>query len=211
VAIAVVIGIPFLTVCGSLSDKTGRKNIMMAGCLIAVLTYVPVYKGMQRAAGTNVVAVKSAKNPVTGAISLTPSSVDPSGKQVPAKEAAAPNVPKLVFFVFLQILYGAMVYGPIAAYLVEAFPARIRYTPLSLPYHIGNGVFGRVLPLVGLSLCAATGNIYAGLYYPIIVIVAALTCLVGTLALPETHGTRIWAEIEARSCAKAAAPLPRRD
>jgi MFS family permease len=206
VAIALLIGVPFLTVFGSLSDKIGRKKIIMAGCLIAVLTYVPIYKAMQRAAGNNVVAVKSTKNDVTRAISLTPLSVDAAGALVPAKEALTPNVPKLVFLVFLQILYGAMAYGPIAAYLVEAFPARIRYTALSLPYHIGNGVFGGLLPVVGLSLCAATGNIYAGLYYPIMV--AGLTFLVGTLALPETHGTRIWAEIEPRPSASSTATEP---
>ena len=80
----------------------------------------------------------------------------------------------------------------IAAYLVEAFPARIRYTSLSLPYHIGNGVFGGLLPLIGLTLCARTGNIYAGLYYPMIV--AAVTLVVGSLLLKETHRTLIWDE-----------------
>ena len=88
-----------------------------------------------------------------------------------------------------------MIYGPIAAYLVEAFPARIRYTSLSLPYHLGNGVLGGLLPVVGLSVCAATGNIYAGLYYPMVV--TGLTFLIGSLALKETHATRIWAEVEA--------------
>jgi hypothetical protein len=86
-----------------------------------------------------------------------------------------------------------MIYGPIAAYLVEAFPARIRYTSLSLPYHLGNGVLGGLLPVIGLSVCAATGNIYAGLYYPIIV--AGLTLIVGSLMLEETHGRRIWDEV----------------
>jgi hypothetical protein len=91
------------------------------------------------------------------------------------------------------VLYIGMIYGPIAAYLVEAFPARIRYTSLSLPYHVGNGVLGGLLPLIGLSICAATGNIYAALYYPIIV--AGLTLVVGSLLLKETHGTRIWDEV----------------
>jgi hypothetical protein len=86
-----------------------------------------------------------------------------------------------------------MVYGPIAAYLVEAFPAKIRYTALSLPYHIGNGVFGGLLPVIGLTVVAQTGNIYAGLYYPMIV--AAITFVVGALLLKETHGHRIWEEV----------------
>lgn len=85
-----------------------------------------------------------------------------------------------------------MVYGPIAAYLVEAFPAKIRYTSMSLPYHIGNGVFGSLLLVIGLSICAATGNIYAGLLYPIIV--ALITFVVGSLLLRETHSVRIWDE-----------------
>ena len=87
-----------------------------------------------------------------------------------------------------------MVYGPIAAYLVEAFPARIRYTSLSLPYHIGNGVFGGLLPLIGLYVVASTGNIYAGLYYPIVV--AGLTFVVGSLLLKETHQHKIWDELD---------------
>jgi hypothetical protein len=86
-----------------------------------------------------------------------------------------------------------MVYGPIAAYLVEAFPARIRYTALSLPYHIGNGVFGGLLPLIGVTIVARTGNIYAGLYYPIVV--ALITFVVGSLLLPETRNTLIWDEM----------------
>ena len=93
-----------------------------------------------------------------------------------------------------------MVYGPIAAYLVEAFPAKIRYTSLSLPYHIGNGVFGGLLPLIGLSIIAQTGNIYAGLYYPIAV--AAITVVVGSLLLRETKHVLIWNEIGSTSMEK---------
>jgi len=166
---------------------------MMAGCLIAVLTYLPIYKAMQNAAGNNVETVTSAKNKVTGAIALTPQTRDASGNLVPAKEAVNPNLPMLVVLVFLQVIYVCMVYGPIAAYLVEAFPAKIRYTSLSLPYHIGNGVFGGLVPLIGLSSCAATGNIYAGLYYPMVV--ASMTFIVGSLLLKETHGHRIWDEV----------------
>jgi hypothetical protein len=94
-----------------------------------------------------------------------------------------------------------MVYGPIAAYLVEAFPAKIRYTALSLPYHIGNGVFGGLLPLIGLSVIAQTGNIYAGLYYPIIV--ASVTFIVGSLLLTETKHTLIWDEVSHKKAQKS--------
>jgi hypothetical protein len=94
-----------------------------------------------------------------------------------------------------------MVYGPIAAYLIETFPAKIRYTSLSLPYHIGNGIFGGLVPLIGLSICAATGNIYAGLYYPMAV--AAVTFVVGSFALRETHGTRIWDEVRGHRAARS--------
>src|SRR5712672_2208704 len=167
---------------------------MMAACLLAVITYLPIYHAMQQAAGNNVVTVKSAKNKATGAIALTPLTVDASGALVPAKEAPNPNVPLLVLLVLIQVIYVFMIYGPIAAYLVEAFPARIRYTSLSLPYHIGNGVFGGVVQLIGLSIIAQTGNIYAGLYYPIVV--AAITFVVGSLLLKETHSVLIWKELD---------------
>jgi hypothetical protein len=90
------------------------------------------------------------------------------------------------------MVFVTMVYGPIAAFLVEAFPAKVRYTSLSLPYHLGNGLFGGMLPLIGLYICASTKNIYAGLYYPIGV--AAVTFVVGSLLLKETHNVRIWDE-----------------
>ena len=199
VALALLFGMPFFTVVGALSDRVGRKRLMMAGCLLAVLTYIPIYKAMERAAGNNVVTVKSARNKVTGAISLTPMTTDVSGALVAAKEAANPNLPILVTLIFVQVIYVCLVYGPIAAYLIEAFPAKVRYTSLSLPYHIGNGVFGGLLPLIGLSSCAATGNIYAGLYYPMIV--AGMTFIVGSLLLRETHGRRIWDEVSGTSVA----------
>ena len=199
VAIALLLGMPFFTVVGALSDRMGRKKLMMAGCLLAVLTYIPIYKAMERAAGNNVVTVKSARNKVTGAISLTAMTTDPSGALVPVKEAPNPNTTMLVLLVFVQVLYVCLVYGPIAAYLIEAFPAKIRYTSLSLPYHIGNGVFGGLLPLIGLSSVAATGNIYAGLYYPMIV--AGATFIIGSLLLKETQGVRIWDEAGGKASA----------
>jgi hypothetical protein len=148
---------------------------------------------MERAAGNNVVTVHSVRNKVTGAIALTAMTTDASGVLVPAKEAPNPNITMLVLLVFIQVLYVCLVYGPIAAYLIEAFPAKVRYTSVSLPYHIGNGVFGGLLPLIGLWSCAATGNIYAGLYYPMIV--ASMTFVVGSLLLRETYGHRIWDEV----------------
>jgi MFS family permease len=192
VAIALLCAMPFFTLFGSLSDKFGRKWIMMLACLLAITTYIPIYKAMTSAAGNNIVTVISKKNPVTGAIALTPMTRDATGL-VAAKEAPNPNVPLLVLLVFIQVIYVCMIYGPIAAYLVEAFPAKIRYTSLSLPYHIGNGVFGGLVPIIGLSMCAATGNIYAGLYYPMIV--ASVTLVLGTLLLKETYGHKIWDEV----------------
>src|SRR5216684_6058778 len=195
VAIALLCAMPFFTVFGALSDRIGRKWLMMAACLLAVVTYIPIYKSMQNAAGNNIITVTSAKDKVTGATKLTAMTTDAkTGALVPAKEASAPNQPMLVFLVFIQVIYVCMIYGPIAAYLVEAFPAKIRYTSLSLPYHIGNGVFGGLLPLIGLSVIAQTGNIYAGLYYPIIV--AGITFIVGSLLLKETKHVLIWNELD---------------
>jgi MFS family permease len=199
VALAVLFAMPFFTVVGALSDRIGRKKLMMAGCLLAVLTYIPIYHAMERAAGNNIVTVTSTRDKVTGATKLTPMTTDATGALVPAKEAPNPNTTMLVVLIFIQMIYVCMVYGPIAAYLIEAFPAKIRYTSVSLPYHIGNGVFGGLLPLIGLWSVAATGNIYAGLYYPMIV--AGITFVVGSLLLKETHGVRIWDEAGGASAA----------
>jgi MFS family permease len=195
VAVALLAAMPFFTIFGSLSDRIGRKKLMMTSLLLAVVFYIPIYKGMQQAAGNRVVSVSSVKDKVTGAVKLTPQTIDAAtGKLVAAKEAVNANQPMIILYVWLQVVIVCMIYGPIAAYLVEAFPAKVRYTSVSLPYHIGNGVFGGLLPLIGLGLCAATGNIYAGLYYPIAI--AALTMFFGTFALKETHGTLIWDEAE---------------
>jgi len=203
VAAALLMGMPFFVFFGALSDRMGRKKIMMLGCLLAAISYLPIYKAMQAVSGSNVVTAISQRNPVTGAISLTPQT-SINGALEPAKEVLSysgfgnlmtnPVTWKLILLVFIQVIFVTMVYGPIAAYLVEAFPAKIRYTSLSLPYHIGNGVFGGLLPLIGLSIVAQTGNIYAGLYYPIIV--AAITVIVGSLLLRETRHVLIWDEVE---------------
>lgn len=154
VAVALVIGTPFFLVFGALSDRIGRKPILMGGCLLAAVTYVPIYMGMKASAG----------NPFL-----------------------------LTILVAIQVVYVTMVYGPIAAFLVEYFPARIRYTSLSVPYHLGNGWFGGLTPLIATSIVASTHNIYAGLSYPIVV--ALLTFFVGTFGLPETRKVRIWDEV----------------
>jgi MFS family permease len=203
VAIALLMGMPFFVFFGALSDRFGRKRIMMFGCIVAAISYLPIYKAMQVAAGSNIVTAISQPNPVTGAISLTPQT-SVNGVLQPAKEVLTyidfahlisnPVAWKLILLVFIQVIFVTMVYGPIAAYLVEAFPARIRYTSLSLPYHIGNGVFGGLLPLIGLTVIAQTGNIYAGLYYPIAV--AGLTFIVGSLLLRETRHVLIWEELK---------------
>ncbi len=205
IAIALLMAMPFFVVMGALSDRIGRKWIMMAGCLLAAVSYMPIYSAMQYAAGSNVVTVTSQPHRVTGAMSLIPQT-EVNGVLQPAAEVlpytdfssliSSPVALKLIVLVFIQVFFVTMVYGPIAAYLVEAFPAKIRYTSLSLPYHIGNGVFGGLLPVIGLSVVANTGNIYAGLYYPIVV--ASITFIVGSLLLKETRHTLIWDEINPR-------------
>jgi MFS family permease len=156
VAIALVLGAPLFVFFGSLSDRIGRKKIMMAGNLLAALLYVPIYHAM-----------KYYSSPV--------------------------NAVALTALVFAQVVFVTMVYGPIAAFLVEAFPAKIRYTSLSLPYHFGNGWFGGFLPIIATSLVARTGNIYAGLAFPIVV--ALITFVVGSIMLRDQHNESIWAEV----------------
>jgi MFS family permease len=202
IAIALLLAMPLFVFFGALSDRIGRKWIMMLGCLLAAVSYLPIYHTMQRVAGSEVVTVTSIPNK-TGAKTLTPQSMV-NGEIVPAKPVLVysdfgsfisnATAWKLIGLVFIQVVFVTMVYGPIAAYLVEAFPAKIRYTALSLPYHIGNGVFGGLLPVIGLSVIAETGNIYAGLYYPIAV--ASITFIVGSLLLKETKHTLIWDEVK---------------
>ena len=210
IAAALLLGMPFFVLFGALSDRVGRKWIIMAGCLLAAVSYFPVYKAMQRAAGSNVVTTASQTNPATGEIRLTPQTLE-GGEMRAAKQVLPytdfaglvrePAAWKLTLLVFVQVIFVTMVYGPIAAYLVEAFPAKIRYTALSLPYHIGNGVFGGMLPLIGLWVVKETGDIYAGLYYP--VLVASVTFIVGSLLLKETHSVLIWKEVETEGLGRA--------
>jgi len=154
VAAALAIGTPFFIFFGSLSDRIGRKKIIMAGCLIAAITYIPIYRAMLANKG----------NPIV-----------------------------LVLLIALQVIYVTMVYGPIAAFLVGYFRARIRYTSMSLPYHLGNGWFGGFTPLIASAIVAKTGNPLSGLFYPIAV--ALMTFVIGSLFLPETKDTKIWDEV----------------
>ena len=175
VAIALALGIPFFVFFGALSDRIGRKRIMMAGNLIAAIGFFPVFMAIKAAAGP-----------------ITPEIKDAAGKVTTPALAAAPNVVLITGLIFVLVLFVTMVYGPIAAFLVESFPAKIRYTSVSLPYHVGNGYFGGFLPLIATSLVISTGNIYAGLYFP--VIIAIMTFIIGTLFLKETNQIKIQAE-----------------
>ena len=152
IALALALGTPFILLFGALSDRIGRKQLLVGGNLLAALSYYPLFKTMAAAA-----------DPV--------------------------NVPVLVACVFTMMLFVAMTYGPIAAYLVESYPARIRYTAMSLPYHVGNGWFGGWLPLIAVWAVARTGNQYAGLVFPIVV--AFTSALVGLVLLRDTRGARL--------------------
>jgi MFS family permease len=163
--VALLLGTPFFLVFGALSDRIGRKPIILAGCLLAAITYFPIYMLMGQ---------------------------------------VADNAFLLGVLVWIQMIYVTMVYGPIAAFLVEFFPAKIRYTSLSIPYHLGNGEFGGWLPFIAVAITAATGNPLMALIYPIAV--AAMTFIIGSFFLRETRGTRIWDEVggEAQPAVSAA-------
>ena len=218
-AAAIIVGTPFFLIFGRWSDSIGRKWIMMAGMLLGILTYRPIYQKMLDISSTKmeVVADKSTTGKVaslnTAGDSVFTTTVvkafvnGNTFKEVTVDTKKAdgskvkPEVKKTVwlsssnwwmmaFLVFLQILYVTMVYGPIAAFLVELFPTRIRYSSMSLPYHIGNGIFGGLTPYIATRLVtesknfSADGNTdpYFGLWYPIVV--AAVCFVIGLLYLP---------------------------
>ena len=259
IAVALALGTPFFILFGWLSDRVGRKPIILAGCALAALTYFPAFQ-MLTSAANPALAQAQARAPVTVIANPAACSFqfDPVGKNkfdqtacdvaksylakagipyvsqdaandraavvigearitisnpqgglgpgmnaagipyrltelqaaleaagYPAKaDPARINKPLVVAILFWLVLLVTMVYGPIAALLVELFPSRIRYTAMSLPYHIGNGWFGGFLPTTAFAMVAATGNIYYGLWYP--VVVAVITVIAGLLFLPET-------------------------
>lgn len=263
IAAALVLGTPFFIVFGWLSDRIGRKKIIMAGCLLAVLTYFPLFKGLTHYANP---AIDEARARAPAVVVADPGTCsfqfDPVGKKVfsnscdiataalakagiPYSIQAAPvgtvaqvrigetpvdayegaglgkdegkvrnaafgdslkaalnnagypekadparvNKPMVLLILTILVIYVTMVYGPIAAWLVELFPTRIRYTSMSLPYHIGNGWFGGFLPTISFALVAGSGNMYQGLWYPIII--AGMTFVIGTLFLRETKDVDI--------------------
>jgi MFS family permease len=270
IAIALALATPFFIFFGSLSDRIGRKTIIMAGCLIAALTYFPIFKGLTHYGNPALEAALSSSPVVVVAdpaschfqfnatgtrkfpsscdiatTQLTAASVSYTRQDAPAgtiasikvgdkaypsfnasmtpdglnfdqaskdreaalkkdlgaaiKAAGYPakadptqlNKPMLVLLLFILVLYVTMVYGPVAAMLVEMFPTRIRYTSMSLPYHIGNGWFGGLLPTTAFALVAANGNIYYGLWYPIMIALA--TVIIGALFVRETKDNDIYA------------------
>ncbi len=158
IAVALLLATPFFIFFGALSDRIGRKKIMMTGMLIAALSYYPIYSAMLSASGFN-----------------------PSQPDLGSPE---PNVVVLTLLVWIQVIFVTMVYGPIAAFLVELFPTKIRYTSMSLPYHIGNGVFGGLVPLIGTWAVSKTGDLHAGVFYPITI--ALVTFVIGSTLIPET-------------------------
>jgi hypothetical protein len=263
IAAALLLGTPFFIVFGALSDRIGRKRIVLTGCVLAALTYFPLFKGLTHFANpaletavarapVTVIAdpaecsfqfdpvgrkaftsscdiAKSAlaRNGVpyvneeapTGAVARVRVGSQRSGTVLPAFEGAsleraafrqqeaafvaalrqtlaeagypakadmaAVNYPMVIAICTLLVIYVTMVYGPIAAWLVELFPAHIRYTSMSLPYHIGNGWFGGFLPVTSFAIVAATGDIYSGLWYPIAV--ALMTTVIGSIALKDQY------------------------
>jgi MFS family permease len=171
--VALALTTPLFVVFGALSDRVGRKKIMLAGCSLAAVSYVPLY-----------MAMKAFSNP-DGLAAANPDQI---------------NVPMMVALIAIQMVYVCMVYGPIAAFLVELFPTRIRYTSMSIPYHLGNGWFGGFLPLVATAVTASpwaretfgSGAIYTGLIYPIAV--CLITVLIGSRFIHETKDHRIDAD-----------------
>jgi MFS family permease len=267
IAASLLIGTPFFVVFGSLSDKIGRKPIIMAGCLLAALTYFPLFHALteygnpdlakalagapvtvtadpkecsfqfnmtgqkkfvsscdiakqalagsavnyETVDGTGPAVIKIGENTITSFNAvLTPDKLsfdaDSKKKEAEFKKAVAAavkahgypakadpakiNTVMVIAVLTILVIYVTMVYGPIAAMLVELFPTRIRYTSMSLPYHIGNGWFGGLLPTTAFAIVAQTGNVYNGLWYPIVI--AAVTFVVGTLFIRETKDVDIY-------------------
>ena len=240
IAVSLLIGTPFFIFFGWLSDRIGRLKIILAGCLIAALTYFPLFQGLTHYANpalekyqedvkisvaatdcnfhififpwTDFTECDKAKDFLTKsglsfesvpavegqAVQTTVGTTVLQGFNAdaykaaltesgyPAKaDSAAMNTPMVILILTIMMIYVTMVYGPIAAFLVELFPTKIRYTSMSLPYHIGNGWFGGMLPLLATAMVAASGDIYYGLWYPILV--AVMSLVIGGLFLRQKY------------------------
>ncbi|HYV65084.1 MAG TPA: MFS transporter, partial [Myxococcales bacterium] len=264
IGLSLVLATPFFIVFGALSDKIGRKKIILAGCLIAAVTYFPIFRALTHFVNP---ALESFQQTVPISVTADPATcnfhifVGPWTKQTPCDRARSyitsnglnfqaidgavgspvltkigntqisgwdpattPNQAKAALtaagypakadttkvnwvmaeiLLVIMVIYVTMVYGPIAAFLVELFPTRIRYTSMSLPYHIGNGWFGGMLPLLATAIVANSGNIYSGLWYPIIV--SLITLVIGGIFLHETRHLRLDDEAPAHLAAPAGA------
>jgi MFS family permease len=185
--VSMLLATPLFVYFGSLSDRIGRKRIIMTGMICGALFTAPLFYGIQQFAG-----------PLS---EVTPATVDAAGKAVPAvMKALTPNLPAMIALTFCLVLFVTMVYGPIAAYLVELFPTKVRYTSLSVPYHIGNGIFGGFVPLVATSIgvwaAAQPEGTFSkehsnliGLIYPIVV---AFVCFViGMIYVKDVRNVRL--------------------
>jgi MFS family permease len=244
IGLSLLIATPFFVVFGALSDRIGRLRIILAGCLISALTYVPIFQALTHAVNPALEQFQ-ARTPISVAASdcsfhifvlpgtrftdcdkakdfLTKSGLSFESRPAEGEATVVTRIgtrvlsgwdeasykaalteagwkaeadksqidyPKTLLLLVILVLYVTMVYGPIAAYLVELFPTRIRYTSMSLPYHIGNGWFGGMLPLLATAMVAASGNIYQGLWYP--TGVALMTVVVGVLFLRDSDRRRI--------------------
>ncbi|RBL90943.1 MFS transporter [Chitinophaga flava] len=202
IAIALLLGTPLFIYFGSLSDRIGRKKIMLAGMLIAALAYFPIYKAMdtigdlkQKTEQTALFRIESTQSKsesgqfvqhTTRVHSYTDGSILRQSEGKSELTVSKTNMAILVFLIFIQVVFVTMVYAPIAAFLVEMFPTRIRYTSMSLPYHIGNGVFGGLLPTISTILVTNTGNHLAGLIYPIAV--AVICFVIGLVYVRDNKG-----------------------
>jgi len=258
VGLSLLLGTGFFLVFGALSDRFGRKKIIMAGCLLGALTYFPLFKALTHYVNP---ALEQYQNSTPISVAATDCNfhifIGPWSDQTPCDRAKdflgkaglsfksvpaqpgekvvttignivikgfdagkytaalkATNYPTSAnpdqvnwfmaeLVLFIMLIYVTMVYGPIAAFLVELFPARIRYTSMSLPYHIGNGWFGGMLPLLATAIVASAGDIYAGLWYPIIV--AAATFVIGSIFVREPKDVRIHAEFGTNTAAQTTA------